>query len=699
MPRGNGIKLLLLAGSLVSGAISASGQERPIIIGYERFHSDSPSVEGGRILYNELGCVNCHDRESGLPERKGPELNGILERSHPDWVRSFLKHPSQHKPGTNMPNFHLEDQEVEAVMHYLASIAPEKELGKAFKFVNAERGMALYHDFGCAACHEPSPDFYPADGKPDPGSYTYPHVALPELKQKYDIDSLSAFLYNTHLFRPSGRMPQFALDREDGGDLAAHLLDFQNGDATYYPSIPKFESKESLADLGRTIVEARNCVACHTISGAKDLIPEVFPISSGISLDGLKNHPDYSLGDGQIQSLERFLNNSPTVETPALTQLQALNCMACHDRDGSGGPDIARRVYFSGDHDLGDTGRYPPPLTEIGRKLQPEWLQGVLDGKNKVRPYLQTQMPVFGRSVKGLASALARDDQSNSKIDFPEGHGEVGQKLLGTIGGLNCITCHNWGERRSLGIKALDLSNMTNRLQLDWLHDYLINPAEYRSNTLMPSFWPNGQASNTDILAGNTKAQIASIYEFAKSGIGIPEGFPDQNSTAFEIIPTDRPVVQRSFMAGIGTHALLVGFPEGIHLAFDGQSGEPAILWKGRFFDAYRTWYSRFPEFENPLGSDIVFWPISENEGERKYRGYRLDSAGIPEFVLELNGSQLFERYIPKTDESGTSGMQRVIRYTRESQLKDPRLRHPDSVTTIELPDQDPMTRTFLYQW
>ena len=598
-----------------------------------------------------------------------------------------------------MPNLHLRDGEVEAVIHYLASRAPEKPVGKAFKFVNAERGMALYHDFGCAACHEPSSDFYPAEGKPDPKSFTYPHVPLPDLKRKYDIDSLSAFLYNAHLYRPHGRMPQFKLDREDGGDIAAHLLDFQNGDASYYTPIPTFLSNESLASIGKIVVKTRNCVACHNISSTKELTPTVYSISPNISLDGLKNHPDYSLSEGQVHSIELFLNTSQTGETPALSHLQALNCMACHDRDGSGGPDSARRVYFSGDHDLGDSGRYPPPLTEVGRKLQPEWMNGVLNGKNNIRPYLNVQMPVFGRSVQSLASVLAKDDQSRSKINFPPGHAKAGQKLLGTQGGLNCITCHNWGERRSLGIRALDLSNMTERLTLDWLHDYLINPAAYRSNTLMPAFWPNGIASNQEILKGHTRAQIASIYEFANNGTGIPEGFPDQNSNEFEIIPTDRPVIQRSFMEGIGAHAILVGFPESIHLAFDGQSGEPALLWKGRFFDAYRTWYSRFPEFEKPLGSDLIFWQPSEFAGQRKYRGYRVDSAGIPEFILSLEGADLFERYIPTTDASGTPGMQRVIRYTRERQLTDPRLRHPDSVTTIELNDSDPMTRRFIYQW
>jgi hypothetical protein len=264
--------------------------------------------------------------------------------------------------------------------------------------------------------------------------------------------------------------------------------------------------------------------------------------------------------------------------------------MACHDRDGQGGPDSARKTYFAGDHDLGDSGLYPPPLTEAGRKFQPDWLEAAIKGNNHVLPYLKTQMPLFGDSVHELTDALIREDALETETTMAKGNVDAGRKLLGTLGGLNCITCHSWNERRSLGIRGLNLSTMAERLQPGWLHDYLIDPAHTRPNTLMPSFWPKGVASNQEILEGNSKAQMEAIWAFSKSGEGLPEGFPDEDSLDYEITPSNRPVVQRSFMEGVGSKALLVGFPQGVHLAFDGKSGEPAILWKGRFFDAYRTW-------------------------------------------------------------------------------------------------------------
>ncbi|MCZ6673382.1 MAG: c-type cytochrome [Verrucomicrobia bacterium] len=721
MPRGYCIKFLSLTFSFLACSTLVRGESRPLVIGYERFHSDTPSIEGGRLLFNELGCINCHDNSTGLPERKGPRLDGILNRSRPGWVRAFLKNPAKTKPGTTMPQVNLTDREIEAVLHYLASIKPEKEIPEAFRFVNAERGIALYHEFGCAACHEPSSDFQPPEGKPNDDAFTYPHVPLPDFKQKYDFDSLSAFLYEPHDIRPMGRMPKFQLDIEDGGDIAAHLLDFQSGDSTEYPSIPDFIPNLDLVEVGRIVVEMRNCNSCHDFPDTENLAPtRPLPISNEISsYDHFEDHPQYNLSVNQKASIQQFLNSDSASEAPAISHLQALNCMACHDRDGLGGPDSARKVYFAGDHDLGDTGRYPPPLTDIGRKLQPEWLKGVLikkdseqstrKRKNKqtpeheidytVRPYLKVQMPEFGDSVHGLPDILFKEDHKIPKLLQTHGDPEIGRKLLGTQGGLNCITCHNWGERRSLGIRALNLSNMAQRIQPGWLHDYLIDPASYRTNTLMPSFWPGGEASNKNILRGNTQAQIAAIYAFSENEESLPEGFPDKDSTDYEIIPTDRPVIQRTFMEGIGTHAILVGFPEGIHLAFNGESGQPAMMWKGRFFDAYDTWYSRFPKFEKPLGVEIVKWPKTKKKPIAQYRGYRLDSGNVPEFIFILNGAEVYERFTPQFYEDGKIGMRRVIRYSRLSQLNDKRLNHPRNTKRTEYRDNDPMTRSFIYQW
>jgi hypothetical protein len=270
----------------------------------------------------------------------------------------------------------------------------------------------------------------------------------------------------------------------------------------------------------------------------------------------------------------------------------------------------------------------------------------------------------------------------------------AGRKLMGTQGGNGCITCHRWGEHPSLGIQALDLSNLGQRIQPAWLREYLINPAGYRPGTLMPSFWPEGKAANREILGGDTDRQIASIYSFAVSANGEPEGFPALGGGEFELVPKDRPIVQRTFMEGVGTHAILVGFPTGVHLAYDGKSARPALAWKGKFFDAYNTWFSRFAPFEKPPGEAIVHWsPAPKDAVPHRFGGYRLDRQGVPTFLFSIEGVPVEERI-----EGIENGLRRTLTWNA-SASQAPIITHPEGVNVTEDAASKSGHRSFTYLW
>jgi hypothetical protein len=317
----------------------------------------------------------------------------------------------------------------------------------------------------------------------------------------------------------------------------------------------------------------------------------------------------------------------------------------------------------------------------------------MLKGEGRVRPYLQTAMPVYGAATDGLPALLAQAD-ARSERTLPAGDIEAGRKLLGTQGGAGCITCHSWGERASLGIQALDISNLAARLQPGWLHAYLVNPAAYRPGTLMPSFWPEGKAANQEILGGDTDRQIASLVAFAREGKGLPEGFPSTTTREFELTPTDRPIVLRTFLQEVGTHAILVGFPAGVHVAYDGRDGRPALAWRGRFFDAYGTWFVRFAPFEKPLGEAIVRWPAPGATAEpRRFEGYRLDAGGVPTFLLTVAGVTVEERF-----EAFDGGLRRSVQWNVEA-LRTMPVAHPEGVTVTEAAGSAPGKQTFIYTW
>ncbi len=470
----------------------AALRAEPLVVAFDRFHAAKPSAEGGRLLFNELGCANCHGGETGLPARRGPDLVNVTQRLQPEWLKAFLANPSEAHGGTNMPHL-LAQPEVEPVLHYLASLKPGAvPKAKLLRHVNALRGGELFHTVGCVACHAPGKDFQPPDGMPKESDFTHRSVAFPKLASKYALSTLADFIRDPLKVRADGRMPRTAMDEQDAVDIAGWLLNFEGSDGTVAPKIARFKADTALVERGRGIVASLRCAACHDLP--KDVAVKRVPLkqtSGGCLGDAaVTGVPRYELSAPQREALRLFLVDPAEPASPAnvaSSTLEALNCLACHERDGRGGPDAGRKPYFLGDHNLGDTGRYAPPLTGAGRKLQPDWLAKVLTGEFRVRPYLQTKMPVYGAATATLGVLLAKADAKTETV-LPGGDDTAGRKLMGTLGGLGCITCHRWGERASLGIQALDLSNLGQRIQPGWLREYLVNPAAYRAGTLMPSF-------------------------------------------------------------------------------------------------------------------------------------------------------------------------------------------------------------------
>jgi cytochrome c553 len=686
---------------LLLGILTFHAYGEPMVSGFNRFHAREPSAEGGRLLFNELGCVNCHIGTTGLPTRHGPNLGSVTQRVRVDWFRNFLATPSITHEGTTMPQLLPSDDDnaVEAVRHYLGSLPAKPYRPKQSRHVNAVRGGDLFHTLGCVACHAPRRNFQRPDGKPGDVNSAHRSVGFPALREKYVLSSLAEFLLDPLKVRPDGRMPRIKMEEQDAVDIAGYLLNFQGSDGREAETLSVFAPDPALVERGRALVTSLRCAACHfdlprEPRGQK--VPLRRQAGGCLSAASTANVPRYELSRAQRTALTQYLrrrDEEPSVKETATLTLQALNCAACHQRDGQGGPDPAREAYFLGDPNLGDTGRYPPPLTGVGRKLHPEWLGKVLAGSHRVRPYLRTKMPVYGSATAGLAALLAEAD-SKTETPLPSGDDTAGRKLIGAASGLACITCHRWGQRPALGIQALDLSNLGQRLQPGWLREYLIDPAAYRPGTLMPSFWPEGKSANQEILDGTTDRQIASILSFAKSANGEPDGYPDNTAGQFELIPKEQAIVLRTFMEGVGTHAILVGFPAGIHLAYDGKNARPALAWKGKFFDAYTTWFSRFAPFEKPLGGSVVQWPVATAEdAEFHFEGYRLDSKRVPTFLFTVDGVRVEERFDPITN-----GLRRTLGWNATA-LKSPPITHPEGVTISEEPNESPGNRSFTYLW
>lgn len=409
-----------------------------------------------------------------------------------------------------------------------------------------------------------------------------------------------------------------------------------------------------------------------------------------------KGVPNYGFSGGQRNALKAALAKRADLARPLAPEqavrrgLATMNCYACHDRDGIGGPDDKRAEWFKTAFsiDLGEEGTIPPTLSGAGSKLKPAALERILfQGELHVRHYMAARMPQFGKAnLGGLRDGLIAVDRKPGDLEAPGFSKEsmkVGHRLMGTMG-LACATCHNVNGSPALGIPGIDLVTAHERLNPGWFRRFLLNPAAVNEGTRMPAFWPGGMSAFQDLLEGDAEKQIDAIWNYLSLGDSMPRpaGMKAPGAIGDELVPVDRPIVHRTFMEGVGPRSILAGYPERVHAAFDANVVRLAKLWRGRFFDGSGVGSGRTDRFLKPLGSDPVDlpagpalaligsesnpWPKPEktdrNVGGR-FRGYRLDEQGRPVFRYDLEGV-LIEEFIEPTLRPGGANIIRHFRLT-----------------------------------
>ncbi len=149
----------------------------------------APVLAKGRLLFTQLGCVNCHAVDSlgsplrdqpGMPDVRqvGPSLLHVKHKLSEDMISSWTWAPKAFRPNTRMPHFFMTENnsspldirrtraEVAAMSYYLVT-TPEDPAGPAYKpeavppadtpginlAGNVEAGRTIFKEVGCLACH------------------------------------------------------------------------------------------------------------------------------------------------------------------------------------------------------------------------------------------------------------------------------------------------------------------------------------------------------------------------------------------------------------------------------------------------------------------------------------------------------------------------------------------------------------------
>jgi cytochrome c1 len=628
---------------------------------------DEHVIEGGYLLMAELNCTACHSVPDSWKERlsakSGPDLSAVGSRLDADSLWLMVRSPQHRKKGTQMPGlFAGEDgdaEKVEALTEYLSSLKkPAATLPKG----DLARGKELYHKVGCVGCHEPATDYRPEKVSAEmsvekPGLASVP-IALADA---YELNELAHFLHDPLSFRPSGRMPNMRLTEQEASDIASYLHSGRTPEKASERAALKIPAQG--VEKGKLLFTQMNCVACHQTEPKQSLVVASKPVANlklekgCLSEKPTSGIPRYDLNDLQKRALSLAIRAIQEQAAPVLTatqkvdwQMTRLNCYACHDRDGKGGPEDPRAQYFGSNdgsaESLGELAHLPPNLDNVGRKLTRGWLQKVLYGQGgSVRPYMDTRMPNFGQAqTEMLVDLLPKTDQRETPMvidvsGLQKHHrAEIGRGLMGAKG-LACISCHGLKDRKSLGPPVIRLTHTADRLQPEYFKELLLNPQATQVGTMMPPMF-----------IGRKKAEqeIESIWTYLKEieGQPLPEGL--LSTEDFELKPekAGRPILFRSFIEGAGSHAIGVGFPEGIHAAFDSVQCRWVFIWKGRFLDAMSNWQSREMLPIKPLGTDVKTLPAAT--GVREFSGYRLSKDGVPTMLYLQDGQQVEDTLRPK---------------------------------------------------
>ena len=233
---------LCIATLAVLASISLAEEKpspHPRVLGFERFYYDqqADAAQGGLLLLGDLNCTSCHALDASLAtaivKKQAPILDEVGSRAKAEYLAKFLANPQAVKPGTTMPNVfaNLPEAEAkanaEALANFLATTGTRDDAVPSRQA--AVRGDALYHSLGCVVCHGPRKE----DSQPLPGL-----ISLGVPSRKYTLVGLTKFLQDPLHVRPSGRMPNPNVTKQQAADLAAFLLQDTAGpsglDYTYY---------------------------------------------------------------------------------------------------------------------------------------------------------------------------------------------------------------------------------------------------------------------------------------------------------------------------------------------------------------------------------------------------------------------------------------------------------------------------------
>lgn len=288
------------------------------------------------------GCYACHKinqwRFTDL-RKPGPDLNGIAEKTTPEWVVRWVSEPQHFRSTTRMPSFFYQrnmvdkhvvpaaeiaqnikyqDAEVHSIVSYLFAKSTRR-VWQAPPAGDAAHGKQLVESVGCLACHidtetikdeksgqvrKARRDDFPLERnygfnftgmgtKTHPGwifnwvknpKNYYAEAPMPSLRLT-DAEAADVTAYLMTLQKPQFlQMPVRQPDPKAVHELAKGYLVNTMTDRDAEAKLRTMPMQEQLVYLGQRSIEKYGCYSCHNIKGFEGLKP----IGTELTIEGSK---------------------------------------------------------------------------------------------------------------------------------------------------------------------------------------------------------------------------------------------------------------------------------------------------------------------------------------------------------------------------------------------------------------------------
>ena len=236
----------------------------------------------------------------------GPNLKEVKAKLRKDWIPVWISDPQAFRPGTKMPTFRLEDDEIKAISAFLWQSALEVKLPTQAQG-DAAHGKELFKTLGCLGCHSINGQAIDMGTQTIGGDFA---ANLSRVGEKANYDYIVRWVHNPrqrlapysptekrdltpadykkknlpfvfdddHSKSPvDGRelqiqnmtvMPNFRLSDQDARDIAT-FLSLQKRSGVEYRNA-SFLDDTSISAKGKELVKRYGCAACHEIKGLED---------------------------------------------------------------------------------------------------------------------------------------------------------------------------------------------------------------------------------------------------------------------------------------------------------------------------------------------------------------------------------------------------------------------------------------------